>query len=590
MRYEKQFSLSKRWLPGILAVSMVVAAVGCNGAVGGTPAAGTAGNGGPTTGAGGGAPPSQACTGAAADPGLVVAAQRLVRMTFLEVGNSLSSLLGATAGTAIAGMFPSVILSPVDINTAFPPLDGNREGTVFTPAMWTSMDQIASATADYVTTNFATVTGCTSATDSCAQTWLNGLAQKAYRRPLTSAEMTRFAALYTGFKNLGAAVPEATHYTVYAILSAPQFLYRSELGDATKATAQGVPLTPYELATAVSFFLTESPPDAMLLASAADGSLTTPSTLVTHVNRLLGTQAAKDNLTNIMFVYYRMNLLDSASVDAGKYPVFTTGIENAMYTEAQKFLTQVLWNGTIPDLLTSKDTFVNTDLATSIYKIPVPAGATQSNFVKTTLGPTRAGIITNAAFIAQSSRAASPNSLVPHGLKIKGTMLCIQTPPPPDNLQALIAMARAMLPNQTAAQQTQYRADNAACAVCHSHFDQYGLLLEGFDMIGRDKTVDDLGQPVVTATTLPVELGGTMVQNAAEFATVMASNPGFMNCLTQSVMQYALVDVNQNPVQLTGCAVQTVAAKVNAASDRTFSELVRDVATATPMFMRVKTN
>jgi len=605
MRHAMRFSLSRSWLPGIFALSMTVGA-GCHGTVGsvtgGGASTGTPGSAGATgassgmagtTGSTGSGGTTQACaTGTPTDPGLVVAPQRLVRLTFMELGNSLLSLFGATAGGAINAMFPTVITSGVDINTAFPPLDGNREGTVFTAAMWTSADQVAQAAGAYVFANFAAVTACTSATDACAQAWLNALAQKAYRRPLTPAEMTRFTALYTSFKGLGSGVQEATQYTVYAILSAPQFLYRSELGDSTNATAQGVPLTPYELATEVSFFLTESPPDATLLSAAADGSLTSASTLSANVTRLLGTQAAQDNLTNIMFVYYNMNLLDGAQVDTtnAKYAVYTTGIENAMYTEAQMFLKQVLWNGQLTDLLTTKTTFVNTDLANLIYKIPVPSGATQSNFVQATLGPTRAGLVTNSAFITQHARAASPNSLVPHGIKIKRSMLCLQTPPRPAALAAQIATAASMLPNQTAVQQVQYRASQTNCAPCHTHFDQYGLLLEGFDMIGRDQTVDNLGQPVVTATALPSELGGVMVQNAVDFANVLAGSPYFVNCMTESVMQYAMVDVNQNPVQLTGCPVQTVAAQFNAATNKTFTELVREVATATPMLMRVATN
>jgi hypothetical protein len=569
----------------MLAASMAVAA-GCQGRVI-EPGSGAT----TSSGSGGSGPPSQDCTTTLpTDPALVVAPQRLVRLTSQEIGNSLNSLFGATTGGAIAAMFTSVIPPAGSLSTAFPPLDANSEGTTIIPSQWQSLDQIASATGQYVNTNFAAVTGCASATDSCAQTWLNSLAQAAYKHPLSSDEMTRFTALYTNFKNLGAGVQEATQYTVYAILSAPQFLYRSELGDSSKATAQGVPLTPYELASELSFFLTENPPDAMLLSAAANGSLTNPSTFLTHVNRILATQPAKDNLTNIMFIYYKLSLLDFAAVSADKYPEFTTGLSNAMYTEAQMFLGQVLWNGQLTDLLTSKNTFVNTDLANIIYKIPVPAMATQSNFVAATLGPTRSGIITNAAFITQGARADSANSIVPHGLKIKSTFLCVPTPSPPANLQDLIAMAKAMLPNQTAVQQIQYRANTPACAACHGHFDQYGLLLEGFDMIGRDRTVDDLGQPVVTATTLPPELGSVMVQNAVDFSNVMSTNPGFVNCLTQSVMQYAMVDVNQNPVQLDGCAVQGVASKFNSASNKTFTELVRDVATATPMFMRVKTN
>src|SRR4029077_5955590 len=131
------------------------------------------------------------------------------------------------------------------------------------------------------------------------------------------------------------------------------------------------------------------------------GGLTTAN-LPTQVNRLLGTQAAKDWLTTIMFTYYKLNLLYNVTnvIDPSKFPQFNTQLLTDMHTESQMFLNNTLWNGPLTGLLTSTPTFLNSNLATTLYKVPVPAGATATNFVQTTLPATqRSGIVTNAGFI-----------------------------------------------------------------------------------------------------------------------------------------------------------------------------------------------
>ncbi|MEP6653081.1 MAG: DUF1592 domain-containing protein [Myxococcales bacterium] len=573
----------------------------------GTGATGSGGNG-----AGGGAGPGTggavstggagACAGTN-DPRLVVAPQRLVRLTRIEIANSIRMLFGATEAAAISKQYDI----GVDTERTFPPLNSPREGVTIYSSNWTGLDQIASDVAAYVGANFTTVTACPATpTDACATTYLNGLAEKIYRRPLDSGEQTRLTALYTGLKSatvngvtVTSTVQEATQNVVYALLGTPQFLYRSELGSKTTApspTSPGVTLTPAELASQLSFFLTGAPPDPPLLDVANNGTLTNNTVLTAQVNRLLGAQgaaagpegAAKPNLTTAISTYYKLNLLGNVGLDPAKYPQFTTALAADMATEAQQFLDYVLWTGNLVDLLTSRTTFLNANLATNLYKVPVPAGATATIFMKTTLPmDQRSGILTNGAFLTSRART-DQGSVIARGLVIKDAMLCVQTPGPPAGLADQIAAARAALPNLTAKQQVDFRAGMPACAACHANFDAYGLVLENYDAIGGWRTVDERQRPVEPATTLPATLGGAKVNNAVEFAQVLASNPGWVNCMAKSVMQYALTDVSSAPVDVFGCAVADVASRYSNAGSKTFTELVRDVATSKTILMRAK--
>jgi hypothetical protein len=260
-----------------------------------------------------------------------------------------------------------------------------------------------------------------------------------------------------------------------------------------------------------------------------------------------------------------------------------------MRTESQMFLNNTLWTGALPDLLTSRTTFLNTNLATVLYKVPVPAGATPTNFVQTTLPASganaRSGILTQAGFITSRARP-DVGSVVARGLVIKETMLCVPTPPPPDNLASAIATAKAMLPNQTAKEQIAYRAMSTVCTGCHGHFDSYGLVLENYDAIGTYRTKDEQGRDVATDAKLPDELGGGQVANAIDFAQTLSTNAGFVSCMAKSLLQYALSDVTSAPVELGGCAVQDLAQKFNASASKDFSEMVRDVAISNAVAIR----
>jgi hypothetical protein len=621
MRHVNRSSVSPWWLPGLvlLRTGAVVACVasgagtGCIGAVDYVPTGG-AGAGGAATGVGvggagagsgaGGVVVSEApCTGPA-DPRLVVAPQRILRLTMVEVVNTIRSLIDATAATSILndGGFGQI---GNEQDRSFPPLNGTREGVQIDDAKFLTLDGIAAKVGKYVFDNFATVTKCPATpTDACATTYLNNLAASAYRRPLTSGEQSRLTGLYNGLKTMNvngyaitSTIQEATQNAVYAILSSPQMLYRTELGTtpaaATATSPAGVPLTQNELATELAFFLTDAPPDATLLDLANRGMLTAAN-VPAQVSRIMATQAAKDWLSTIMFTFYKLNLLYNVAttVDGSLFPEFNGQLLTDMHTEAQKFLDNALWGGNLVDLLTSRTTFLNSNLASVLYKVPVPAGASATNFVQTTLpADQRAGMLTNAGFLTSRARS-NRGSVVARGLVIQETMLCIVTPGPPDSLKSAVAAAMNSLDTQTVHQQVASRA-NGICGACHSHFDPFGLVLDNYDDIGKYRTIDDLGGPVDSTTSMPVELGGEPVTNAIDFAQKLAANPGFTNCMAETVLQYAMTDIFSAPVNVptlpgitpvvAGCATADVAQRYGSATTKTFGDIVRAVA-ASPAF------
>src|SRR5262249_46171853 len=153
---------------------------------------------------------------------------------------------------------------------------------------------------------------------------------------------------------------------------------------------------------------------------------------------------------------------------------------------ARMFLDNALWNGNLTDLLLSQTTFLNSNLASNIYAVPVPTGASASNFVQTALpADRRSGLLTNAGFLTSRSRS-NGQDLVSRGKSITAALLCLFLPPPTDVATTTsVTAASKSLDQQTGQEQVATRAGAPGCRECHATFDPYGLALENYDAIGR---------------------------------------------------------------------------------------------------------
>ena len=564
----------------------------------GTPGIGTGGSGTAGTGTGGmvTVDPSIPCA-PGSDPRLVVAPQRTLRLTARQYVNSVRAIINQGAADKLSQVEAlSVRLAPAV--RKFPPLIGEADNII--GKEYTEVDVFAGEVAKYVLDNFSATTACTSpATDACATAWLKSRAALAYRRPLTEAEDTRLTALYSKLKSQDVngyvvtnTVEQATSEAINALFSSPQLLWRWEMGNTQTPVAStsppGVYLTDQELASNLSFFLTDGPPDQMLIsaASANDGSLR--ANLQTHVERLLAQQVTKDWLTTAIETNYGLNQLPDLPIDNTLFPIWNTELLTGMLDEANLFLKNILFTGQLTDLFLSRTTFLNPLLATEIYKVPVPAGATSTNYVQATLpSDQRAGILTNAAFVTARGRSNGLGLVVPRGRMVTAAILCMPPDPPPDDLKDVIETLKATQATTTAQEQVASRKPGL-CGGCHAQIDPYGLVMDYYDNLARYRTTDHLDKPVDGRTTLPPALGGGEVTSAVDLAEKLAASPEFTNCMARTVLQFALVDFTA-PVEVpiagktAGCAVIDMVDRYKSAAGKSFSDLIR-ATTATPAF------
>ncbi len=537
---------------------------------------GTTGSGTGTTGSGTGETefdptPVADCVGST-----VGASKRLVRLTFNQLAASVRSLFGDSLAAQVQTAFEIGSLSDRD----FPPLSSPREGSLFIDSVWQSSDAIAQAVGKYVLDNFATVTACTDTpTADCATQYVSSLAERAFRRPLEQREQARLLQVFTEAQAAGGTVQEATQYSVYAIMQSPHYLYRTEFGSApyTQET-----LAPYELASALSYFLTDAPPDQGLIQAASSGQLSTQDQMRAQAERLLATPTARENLQAAVFAYFEIPALDSVVIDPTFAPEFTSGLRNSMYRESQLFLDNALWNGPVGDVLTSRTTFVNESLA-SLYGVAYPPpGSTPDadGFAMTELPDTRAGLLSNAGFLTARSRP-DVASVVGRGILVNATILCADIPPVPENLADTIANVSAMLAGASEREKSEYRTSTVPCNGCHSNFDPYGLALDNFDVIGKYRTADSQNRPISAQVTLP---DGTVTNTLPELANHVAVSGQFASCMAKHFIDYSLAEVSQD-IKTDSCAVKAVMDKFNTTS-QTFTDLVREIAASSTMAVR----
>jgi hypothetical protein len=500
--------------------------------------------------------------------------RRIVRLSFNQLASSLRPVFGDAFATAIV----TDNQIPPTTERTFPPLGDTSEGSSYIDAKWQSADAISKRAGEQALATFASFTGCgDTPTNDCATAFLATLAERAFRRPLDARERASVLQVFSEVTGAGGSVQQGVQSAVSAIFAAPQFLYRTELGT---AAAPGT-LAPHELASQLSYFLTDGPPDPELLAAAAQNALVTEQQIGAHVDRLLALPATRANLQDTVFASFGIARVLSVVIDGLPADVFNTGVAASMFRESQLFINQVLWNGgQVSDLATSRKSFINAQLA-PLYGVAPPTQVDADGFGPVDLPENRAGVLTSLGFLTSRSRP-DQQSVVGRGLSVNDAILCQQNPAFPEALADQIKNLSSMQTGLSERQRADYRAATSPCKACHTSFDPYGISLENFDLVGRFRTSDPEGRPIDASVTLPPIAGGKQVQNAVEMGKALAESGAFSGCVATKLLTYALAETG---VQGDSCATRAVSQRFQG-SDHSFSALVRAVAVSRTLTQR----
>jgi hypothetical protein len=367
---------------------------------------------------------------------------------------------------------------------------------------------------------------------ACATKILTTLATRAYRRPVTDADLETPLRFYKAGRNKGDFDKGIQQGLTY-ILASPKFLYRSEQDPPNLAAGSNHPITDLELASRLSFFLWSSIPDTDLLRLAREGRLKDPVVLERQVRRMLTDPKSDALVTNFFAQWLRLRELVLVDPDTSEYPNFEDDLRQAFQRELELFSASIVREDrSVLDLMTANDTFVNERLAIH-YGIPGVRGA---QFRRVTLtDPNRFGLLGKGGILTLTSYG-NRTSPVLRGRYVLETILGTPPPTPPPNVPPLKENQAGTAQLSVRQLLEQHRA-NATCASCHRVLDPPGLALENFDAIGQWRTKDS-GVPVDASTTM---LDGTIVSSPAALRQVLMKRPEqFVGTMTEKLLTYAL--------------------------------------------------
>ena len=367
---------------------------------------------------------------------------------------------------------------------------------------------------------------------TCLRDFLTTTGTRAWRRPLTPAEIAKYTALYGTIAQ--ATGPEGGFKgVVQALLLSPNFLFRTELGSEAKPGATAA-LTDYELASAVSYMLLDGPPDATLMDLAAANKLHDPATLAAQAKRLLAGAQSPGIVGGFFRQWLYFDTLAGMPKDADLFPAYTPELVTDLLAENQAFLQAVLFDPagdhSIKTLLTAGYGYVNSRTA-PLYGVQASGTA----LVKTALpAAQRRGLLTEAAFIAGASDPDETN-LPTRGRIVREQVLCEDVAPPPGNFSFDEAK---ITPDMLNREKFLVHTTNPACAACHSLFDGIGFAMEQYDPIGRFRTMDK-GKTIDPTGTVMLADGTLTFTSYVDFIDQIAKRPQTFQCVATQYDAYA---------------------------------------------------
>jgi hypothetical protein len=414
---------------------------------------------------------------------------------------------------------------------------------------------------------------------ACAKKIFSTLARRAYRRPVTEADLRPLMAIYeaeraeTGFES-------GIKQGLERILVSPQFLFRIERQPSAVPAGAAYRISDVELASRLSFFLWSSIPDEELLDLAERGKLRNRSVLDVQVRRMLRDPRSEALATNFGAQWLYLRDLREKSPSPALFPDFDLSLRDAFERETTLFLASVFREDrSVIDLLRANDTFMNERLARH-YGVENVSGNDFRRVTHPDISPRRGlGLLGHSSILTVTSYA-NRTSPVLRGKYVLANLLGAPPAPPPPNIPALATENKAsgkVLPMKEAMRQHR---ENAACASCHAAMDPIGFALDNFDALGRWRTVDASGTPIDASGALP---DGRRFHGAAGLGQILLDRPErFVSNLTENLLGYALGrSIEHHDLPVVRSVVRTSAAR-----DYRFSDLVLGVVHSTPFQMR----
>jgi hypothetical protein len=411
--------------------------------------------------------------------------------------------------------------------------------------------------------------------EPCAKRILTMLTRRAYRRPVTDADLRVPMKFYEDARSSG-GFEAGIEMALRAVLVSPEFLFRVEQDPANAAPGTAYRISDIELASRLSFFLWSSIPDDELLETAIRGELNNPTVLQTQVRRMLADRRSEALVNNFAEQWLYLRNLSSITPDMRTFPDFDDNLRQAFRKETELFFESIMREDrSVLDFLRANYSFVNERLAKH-YGIPNIYG---SRFRRITFADdsVRGGLLRQGSILTVTSYATRTSPVI-RGKWVLANILGVPPPPPPAKVPAL--KENHGIDNRLSMRErlAQHRA-NPACAGCHKLMDPIGFSMENYDAVGRWRSSAD-GKPIDATGALP---DGSSFQGVAGLEKALLGRPElFVDTFTEKLFTYAL---GRGAEYYDAPAIRKVV-RDSRDQDFRFSSIIAGIVSSTPFEMR----
>ncbi len=410
---------------------------------------------------------------------------------------------------------------------------------------------------------------------------LQSFATRAFRRPVSAAEVENYAALFDLAQKKGENFETAIRLPLQAILVSPEFVLLWSRESKTEEAAVR-PLDDHELATRLAYFLWSSMPDRELTQLADKGQLRDEKILDAQIRRMMADWRARDGLLfGFLLQWLQVDRLERANPDAEKYAsYFQNNLSELMTQEMMLFADAIMVeNRSILE-------FVDADWGFACYPLAVhyglenfpgkkPPPNTLPNWYRVTFPDRRRGGVLTMGKVLTGTSQPLRTSPVARGKWVLETILGTPPAPPPPDVDNVLREDKQDKKDLTVRQRMEKHRADKSCASCHRLIDPLGMALEPFDPVGRWRESDQ-GQPIDASGEL---VDGTKFKGIEDLKGVLLSRKeDYTRAFVQHMLAYAL---GRKLDYYDAQTVREITAQV-AGDEYKFSRVVMEIAKSYP--------
>lgn len=317
--------------------------------------------------------------------------------------------------------------------------------------------------------------------------------ERAFRRTLNDGELDRYVTFWNNIRSDFDFFEDGVKEVLIAILCSPKFIYLNQPMNLNSEELDDE----YYLASQLSYFLWNSPPDEKLIELASRGKLY--RNLSNQIDRMIKSPKIENLINGFSYEWLRLDRHKNMDVNVQEYEDYTRFVKEDMFNETYEFVKHILINDlSIMNFIDSDFAMLNQNLA-EFYGL---SGVEGNKFrpVKLNKNQNRGGLLSQGSFLTGHSDGTQPHA-IKRAVWLKEKILGDHPPPPPPNVPELDPETPGF-EKLTLKEQLFLHRNKVSCMECHKKIDPFGVIFENYDATGRYQLTMK-GKPIDSKSILP---------------------------------------------------------------------------------------